>query len=136
MTTAAPAKKPRVKRPEPEPAKPAERVIFDPTLPPPLNTMTREEADAYVDELDKPIEFEDTLPPTPEQKDQLRRAGFKFEEDEVGAVYLQLPLERGVLRQLDAHAQQHGLDRSQVVSLALRRYLPQPSVKPAGDSAD
>ena len=103
----------------------AEDKPFDPTLPPPLNTMTLEEMDAFSDSFDREDCDEDWQPLTPEMRAISERAARKLPDPpamkEVKTI--RVSLRPDLVRRTQAEADRRGTSRDAVIADVLEKAL-------------
>jgi len=88
--------------------------------------MQPAELDALAAKFDREIDFAETKPLTPTIRKQEQRARRKKPGRPpvgLGAEKLRISMEKGLLKQVDAYAQAHGLSRSDLIAQSLRKVL-------------
>jgi hypothetical protein len=88
--------------------------------------MTPAELDGIAATFDREIDYAETKPLTPAMRKAERAARRKRPgrpKVGLGAEKLRISMEKGLLKQVDAYAKEHGLTRSDLIAQSLRRIL-------------
>ena len=97
---------------------------FDPTLPPPLNTMTLAELDAFSDSFDRENCGEDWQPLTPEMRRIDEDSKRKLPDQPTPVKTIRVSLRPDLVRRTQAEAERRGTSRDELISELLEKALP------------